>query len=316
MKFEEKHLAQLAAVVEAGGVTEGASRLGLSQPAVSRTLSTLEKRLGEPLFVPGRRPLIPTDLGQQLAAHGRVILEASRKASETVQGLQRGSLGTVRLGGVPFFMDAMISRMIGSFQMREPGIRVDISYGYPADLVAGLTSNQLDLAVGPLDVSKEGSNLEFAEMLPGRNIVACRAGHPLLKMRRLAQTDLLAYPWVAPPPGSPLLADLHSILLSIGVSEVQVRYSGGSLLSVLNFLQETDALAVLPYSVVFAERKTRTVVVAPVKIPQPTRSLGLLRVANGARLPASEKLHRHLLGSFKDLRALIQRHESAVVWGN
>ena len=100
MMFEERHLAQLAAVAGAGGATEGAALVGLSQPAVSRTLSTMEKRLGEPLFQAGRRPLIPTLIGRQLAAHGKVILEASRKASETVQNFQRSTLGTVRIGGV------------------------------------------------------------------------------------------------------------------------------------------------------------------------------------------------------------------------
>ena len=124
MRIDEKHLAQLAAVVEAGGVTEGANLLGLSQPAVSRTLSTLEKRLGEPLFLPGRRPLVPRVLGQQIAAHGRMILEAGRKASEAIVSFQAGSAGTVRIGGVPFFMDAFISRMIGQFQMQEPDIQI------------------------------------------------------------------------------------------------------------------------------------------------------------------------------------------------
>ncbi|WP_296376256.1 LysR family transcriptional regulator [Yoonia sp.] len=41
MKIDAKHLAQLSAVIEAGSVTEGANLLGLSQTAVSRTLSTL-----------------------------------------------------------------------------------------------------------------------------------------------------------------------------------------------------------------------------------------------------------------------------------
>jgi len=44
MKIDERHLIQLAAVVKTGGVTEGAALLGLAQPAVSRTLSMLEKR--------------------------------------------------------------------------------------------------------------------------------------------------------------------------------------------------------------------------------------------------------------------------------
>jgi DNA-binding transcriptional LysR family regulator len=316
MKFEERHLAQLAAVVEAGGVTEGAAILGLSQPAVSRTLSTMEKRLGEPLFEAGRRPLIPTLIGRQLAAHGKVILEASRKASETVQSFRLGSTGTVRLAGVPFFMDAFISRMIGEFQQIEPDIRVDQSYGNVPELQALIRTNQIDLAICPLGVVDAGSGVDFTEILPGRNIVACRAAHPLLKKRRISSQDLLDMPWIAPLPGSPLLADLHAILLSIGVSEVAVRYTGGNLMAVLNYLEETDALAVLPHSVVFAFRKAGTVTVLPVKIPQPDRSLGILRMAGAPRLPASEKLRQHIELGFRDLRQLIKRHENAVVWGN
>ena len=316
MKFEERHLAQLAAVVEAGGVTEGASWLGLSQPAVSRTLSAMERRLGEPLFEAGRRPLVPTLIGRQLAAHGKVILEASRKASETVASFQRGSLGTVRVGGVPFFMDAWISRMIGEFQTAWPDIRVDQSYGNVPELQGAITSNLLDLAICPLGVVDAGTGFEFTEILPGRNIIACRTGHPLMKRRRIASGDLLAYPWIAPLPGSPLLADLHAILLSIGMTEIAIRYSGGSLMSVLNYLEETEALAVLPHSVVFAFRKSRAVTVLPVKIPQPERSLGILRMAGAPRLPAAERLATHVAAGFRDLRALIQRHEDAVVWGN
>lgn len=315
MKIDEKHLAQLAAVVMAGGVTEGANLLGLSQPAVSRTLAMLEKRLGEPLFLPGRRPLVPTIIGQQLAAHGMVIFEAGRKASQTVAGFRAGSAGTVRIGGVPFFMDAFISRMIGQFQVHEPDIRVDQSYGNLPEIQAGLRSGQLDLAICPLGVVEPGSEMDFKEILPGRNVVAARARHPLFKKKMITTNDLLRYPWIAPLPGSPLLSDLHSILLSIGMSEVNVRYSGGSLLSVLNYLEETDALTVLPQSVLFAFRQSKLFKTIPMKIPQPDRSLGILRLRNAPSLPASDKLARFIEAAFNDLRAIILRHENAVVWG-
>jgi DNA-binding transcriptional LysR family regulator len=84
----------------------------MAQPAVSRTLSMLEKRLGEPLFLKGRRPLQPTPLGRALADHGQVMLAASRKASDTIESFRVGKGGTVRVGGTPFFMDALISNMI------------------------------------------------------------------------------------------------------------------------------------------------------------------------------------------------------------
>jgi DNA-binding transcriptional LysR family regulator len=315
MKLEEKHLAQLAAVVESGSITDAAHQLGLSQPALSRTMSAMEKRLGEPLFEPGRRPLRPTIIGQQLAEHGRVILEASRKASETFRGLRTGSIGTVRIAGVPFFMDAFISRMIGEFQVEQPDIRVDQSYGNLPELESGIASNRLDLAITPLGLVDAARGFTFTPILPGRNIVACRTGHPLMRKRRLTTKDLIDFPWIAPLPGSPLLADLHAILLSIGMSEINVRYSGGSLLSVFNYLEETDALTVLPHSVVFAHRRERRVTVLPVEIPQPARTLGILRLADGARLPAVERLAKHIGTRFDDLRQLIKRHENSIVWG-
>lgn len=314
MKFDEKHLAQLAAVVESGGVTEGANLLGMTQSAVSRTLSTMEKRLGEPLFLPGRRPLIPTLIGRQLAAHGKVILDASRKASETVVGFRAGSIGTVRIGGVPFFMDAFISRMIGRFQITEPDIRVDQSYGNVPELYAGLKSGQLDLAICPIGLVQSGSGIDFTEILPGRNVIAASTRHPLLKKQRLTSADLIDYPWISPLPGSPLVSDLHSILLSIGMREVEVRYSGGNLLSVMNYLQETKALTVLPQSVVFAYKSLGQIQTVPIKIPQPERALGIMQMSQAPRLPATDNLRRFILAGFEDLKTLIFRHENEVVW--
>lgn len=316
MKLNERHLMQLAAVLDAGGVSEGAAMLGLTQPAVSRSLAMLEARVAEPLFVKGRRPLQATPLGMQLAVQGRAIIAASRRASDAVQGYMRGTTGLVRLGGVPFFMDAMISRMIGEFQQHEPGITVQQSYMNLPEIAAALEAGQIDLGIVPIGVLDLGPGFEFTEILPGRNIVSCRPAHPLMRKRPLAAQDLTAYPWVAPLPGSPLMSDLQMILMSIGMSDLNIRYSGGSLMSVVNVLAETDALAVLPFSVVFALRKENRIAVLPYDIPQPNRALGILRRVNVARAPAAERFAGHVISAFDDLKHVIKRHENSVIWGN
>jgi DNA-binding transcriptional LysR family regulator len=315
MKLNERHLIQLAAVIEAGGVGEGAALLGLTQPAVSRSLAMLEARVGEPLFLRGRRPLQPTPLGQQLAQHGRDMLAASRKAAALLQGFRKGSAGTVRVGGVPFFMDAMISRMIAEFQNREPDVSIEQSYGHAAELRAALRAGQIDLAILPMGGTEVEPGLAFTDILPGRNIVACRVGHPLLRKRRPTGEDVAGYPWVAPLPGSPLLSDLQVILASVGVPALNIRYSGGSLMSVMTYLAETNALTVLPHSVVFAQRRENRITVLPLPIPQPSRTLGVLARTGGIRHPAAERFAQHVVSAFADLRHLIRRHETAVVWG-
>lgn len=316
MKLNERHLMQLAAVLDAGGVSEGAAMLGLTQPAVSRSLSMLEARIGEPLFVKGRRPLQATPLAAQLAAQGRVIIAASRQASDTVRGFVKGSKGLVRLGGVPFFMDAIISRMIGEFQCREPQIVIQQSYMNLPEVVAALEGDQIDLGIVAMGEVTSGPNFEFTEILPGRNIVACRRDHPLMRKRPIEAKDLTSFPWVAPLPGSPLMSDLQMILTTIGMSELNIRYSGGSLMSVTHFLAETDALAVLPFSVVFALRDRSTIEVLPYQIPQPNRSLGIMRKVGAMRSPASERFASQIMISFDSLRHSIKRHESTVVWGH
>jgi DNA-binding transcriptional LysR family regulator len=316
MKFDERHLVQLAAVVQAGSVTGGAALLGTTQPAISRTIALLEKRLGEPLFIKGRRPLQPTPLGRAMADHGQAMLAAARKASETVERFRRGEAGVVRIGGTPFFVDALISGMIAEFQNVYPDVRVDQSYGYLKDLRAAIEADQIDLAVCPIDILDEGSGLEFQEVLPGLNIVACNASHPLLMRRRPKISELLNYPWIAPPPGSPLFADLHSLLLSLGATEIKIRYTGGSLASVISYMTRTEALTILPHSVVFAFRKDRSISALPFKIPHPERALGLLRPTGAPNAPAVDQFVIHVVKSFESLRHLIKRHENAVVWGN
>ena len=315
MKIDERHLAQLAAVVQAGGVTEGATMLGLSQPAVSRTLAMLEKRLGEPLFLKGRRPLQPTPLGQALADHGQAILTSARKASTLVEGFRHGRTGLVRIGGTPFFMDALIAGMVAGFQNSFPDVRVAQSYGYLSELRAAIVADRIDLAICPIDILEEGSGMHFQELLPGRNVVACRVTHPLLLKRKLAGPELLDFPWIAPPPGSPLLADLRSLVLSLGATETKIRYAGGSLTSAINYMKESDALTILPHSVVFAYRNDRAITALPVEIPHPERALGLLRRSGDPGAPAIEAFSAHLRKSFENLRHLIKRHEQSVIWG-
>ncbi len=285
MKFDVRHLAQLAAVVEAGGVTEAAALLGTSQPAISRTLSLIEKRVGEPLFISGRRPLQPTALGRQLAIHGKAILSASAKATETVSSFRGGTSGRVRIGGVPFFMDAIVSSIIATFQVNQPDIHFDQSYGHYNDLVGNLLANEIDVAVTPAGTQDVSAELVFEPLIAARNVVACNAAHPLLNKKSLNKADMMSCSWVAPLPGSPLMLDLTNILMTLGIGELAIRYAGGSLHSLINYLAATQALAIMPLSVVHSLHPDQRIAVLPLNIPQPERMIGILhrrRVREGS----------------------------------
>jgi DNA-binding transcriptional LysR family regulator len=93
MKIDPSHLEMLYAIVEKGGLSEGAEMLGKSQPSLSRSLSMLEERIGIALFEAGRRPLRPTELGRALAAEGAKIYQAGRSSSEILALYRDGKTG-------------------------------------------------------------------------------------------------------------------------------------------------------------------------------------------------------------------------------
>jgi DNA-binding transcriptional LysR family regulator len=314
MKIDERHLVQLAAVVEAGGVTEGAALLGTSQPALSRTLSMLEKRVGDRLFVPGRRPLQPTALGRQLALHGKAILSASRKASDTVASFRGGTSGRVRVGGVPFFMDAVVSGIIASFQIKEPEIHFDQSYGHYNELIQSIAASELDVAVTPAGTTEISAELVFEPLIQARNVIACGKGHPLLSRKKLGRSDFTAYPWIAPLPGSPLMLDLTNILLTLGIGELAIRYAGGSLHSVVNYLASSQALAIMPLSVVHSLGSHMRIAFLPLGIPQPERRIGMMYRRQAAADPVNRKFFGHMRSNLENLSRIVARQDAATNW--
>ena len=314
MQLDPNHLLMLAAVVDEGGLTSGAHALGKSQPSLSRTLAALEARLGQPLFEKGRRPLVPTELGAALAAQGRIIWQASGEASVQADLYIGGKTGAVRVAGTPVFMDAVIATMIAGFQQAHPNVRIDQSYGYAETLMRDVESGALDLAVCPLPPGDLPEPVAFEEILQGRNVIACRMGHPLARKRALRLEDIANYPWIAPPTNSPLYQDLRAILHEIEVDDVKVSFSGGSISAVRTVLEGSDSLTILPYSVIFMMRQQKALTALDIRIKHAPRNLGIISPTDRPVRPAVRRFHRYIASEFKALARSISHAQQNSVW--
>lgn len=312
--MDPRHLEILSAIIDHGGLTEGAAALGKSQPSVSRSLSLLEQRLGVTLFEPGRRPLQPTEFCVALAQEGRKISEAGQAASKMVALHKSGHAGAVRVAGSPIFMDGVVLPVLASFQSDFPDVQINQSYGYARDVIADLENDRLDVGVVPVRASEVPSGLDMHQILPGRNVIACRVGHPLARKSSVRLSEIAQFPWIAPPPDSPLYHDLRSVLDGIGVKDFKVSFSGGSLASVTNVLSSSDAMTVLPYSVVYSLRRQKTLATLSIRIGDPDRNLCVLTKKDGVPGRATERLARYMRSEFQAMEQMILRHERNNLW--
>ncbi len=137
-------LAVFVRVVEHGGFTAAASKLGLSASAVTKTIARLEDELGTQLFNRTTRRLAPTDYGQEFYERCVRILADLEDAEAQ---LRRGSVvtrGRVR-AVVPFsFGRVTLVPEMPRFLERYPEIALDVSF---SDEAVDLIAEGLDVAV-------------------------------------------------------------------------------------------------------------------------------------------------------------------------
>ncbi len=310
MKIDSEHLEILAMIVERGGLTEGAEALGKSQPSVSRTMAIFEKRLGVPLFEPGRRPLRPTDLGLELARIGQRIHNLSLEASVLVDRVQSGRAGHLRIGGTPLFMDGVITPLLADLQEQVSGLQFEQAYGYFDSLATRLRNKTIDMAVLPMHARQIPIDMDFLPILSGRNVIACRQGHPLTRRGAITLADIAEFSWVSPPQDSPLFRDLKRVIQSIGASEnVKFTFSGGTLASITSFLARTNCLTVLPYSVVHMVRDALRITTLPVRVDHPERQLGILSLKGGDQPTAAQTVIDHIRSHCAALEARIEKEQ-------
>ena len=90
-----RDLTRVVALADHGHFGRAAKALGITQPALSRSMEDLERRLGAKVFDRGRWGLAPTEAGELIIARGRLILQQSRDLQDEIDrlhGLEAGRL--------------------------------------------------------------------------------------------------------------------------------------------------------------------------------------------------------------------------------
>ncbi|MFJ4785967.1 LysR family transcriptional regulator [Streptomyces sp. NPDC088794] len=134
-------------VHRAGSFTRAAALLGLSQPAVTSQIRTLERQLGRPLFLRQARGVTPTSIGDELAHKAAPHLDALVEITET--GLDEdSSLRTLHLAGPPeFTAERALPALTGLTGEDSQGFALRTSFGNAEETLEGLAAGHHDLAI-------------------------------------------------------------------------------------------------------------------------------------------------------------------------
>ncbi|PRH80538.1 LysR family transcriptional regulator [Streptomyces solincola] len=132
-------------VHRAGSFTRAAALLGLSQPAVTSQIRTLERQLGRPLFLRQARGVTPTTIGDELAQRAAPHLDALVEIAEG--GLDDDSVvRTLHLAGPPEFTSLRALPALTSLISQGLALRTALTSAAP-EVLDGLAAGHHDLAI-------------------------------------------------------------------------------------------------------------------------------------------------------------------------
>jgi len=185
------------AVALARSFTAAARALGVSQPAVSMAVRSLEEAYGVELLTRGRAAVEPTELGRALLDAIRPLYAIESEAAELL-GRAGGLLGGhLRVGAdAPF----VVVPMLAAFRTAHPQVSLSLSLGNSSEVLRDLLDSRTDVAA--LSDRVEDPRLFAVPAARSRQVVVVAADHPWASRRSVRLRDLHGAPMVMREEGS------------------------------------------------------------------------------------------------------------------
>ncbi|HHS7811360.1 MULTISPECIES: LysR family transcriptional regulator [Pseudomonas] len=139
-------------VVETGSFSAAARRLNIGQPAVSKTIAQLEKRLAVSLLLRSTRGLTPTEAGLAFFERARRAIDEANEADNAARGSASGLSGNLRISAAVTFGRLHVVPQLGPFLEQHPQLNIDLMLD---DRNINLVEEGIDVALrmGPLSDS-------------------------------------------------------------------------------------------------------------------------------------------------------------------
>jgi DNA-binding transcriptional LysR family regulator len=273
--------------------------MATSQPAVSRALNLLERRLGTHLFERHPRGVTPTDAGRLLIAHGQAVQAVTARAERQLV-VQIASRATeLAIGIAPQISIVPTARALAALHQLDPAPRVVTKVGPVDQLIEALRTGDLDLVVGSIPADDRG--LVAVPLFDDRPVIAVRVGHPLLNAGKGRDIDAFAdFPWVMPPSGDDMSRRLQDLFDDVELDAPRPTIVTRDVPLATAIPNASDFITVLPRDVAMLAVSMGRLAVLPVELPGPPNVVGALRRRDVPPSPESaqfvESLRSELAG--------------------
>lgn len=237
-------LRHFLALAQLGSFSRASAKLHLTQPALTRSIQSLEEELGQPLFDRVGRKSELSAFGRHIVDQARALVEGANNLKQSGQQLRGGQSGTVTLGLGSGPGALLMTPLLAFMASTYPKAHLHIARGSTAVLVQALRDRALDALVLDIRSLSPSSDLLVETLCEMPGAFMCRKGHPLAKARKLTLQMVQAYPVASTPLSDEVARILVDRYGPDAHPDVMVNLRCEEISSLLDVARASDAIVV------------------------------------------------------------------------
>jgi DNA-binding transcriptional LysR family regulator len=284
-------LRQLAFIVRERSFSRAADALGVSQPALSKNIRSMERALGVQLLERGRFGALPTPFGLALVRHADAIDAELRSAVLEVDALRVARTGHICVGCGPSEATRLLPVALNRLRQRSPGITVTVLYGLNEALTPMVKHGEVDFALSSIPSRSNDPDLRMVKLHEDRAAVIVRTGHPLTERKGpLTAHHLLDQQWVLARTSELERRALDELFIDTGLQPPSVYLETTSAVLMKAMVIQSDSLTFLPRELIYWEERAGLLTALKLAVPSWRRLVGLTLRARAGINPAAQAL--------------------------
>jgi LysR family hydrogen peroxide-inducible transcriptional activator len=268
-----------------------AEKCFVTQPTLSMQVQKLEEMLNVKIFDRSKQPVVPTEIGSQIIAQSRIILQESLKIKEIINSQQQDIVGELRIGIIPTVAPYLLPQVISGMMEKYPELKLLIWEYTTEDIIHHLKTGVLDCGI--LATPLGDPNTDELPLYYESFVTYISKNSKLFKKKNIDPDDLEEENIWLLNEGHCMRSQVLNICRTTKDNRLQgLTYNTGSVETLIRMVDRNDGATLVPELALSELSNKQLTKVRTFKSPEPVREISLVTHKNFIK--------KRMLNAFKE----------------
>ena len=206
--------------------SKAAEELFISQPAVTKHIKELERKVGMGLIQRRRGGFALTEVGKILFKYTHKISSHLMDIENLLEDLKKDHQGILKIGTTESYSKGLMPKLLSGFQASCPFMKIALDVGNSEEIEKSLLVYKNDLVL--IAVTKKTSRFESIPFLKEELVLIVSPNHPLVKRKTVSLKELERYPLIIRAKGSTTRRIILQAFKEVGIHPSLLIEAGSS----------------------------------------------------------------------------------------